>query len=307
MKKNGKVEEIDVAIVGGGPAGLQAALVLARTGKEVIVFDAPQPPRNAASHGVHNFLGLDGMLPAEIRQRAWQQIDVYQHAKLRQEWVTEIAQAVDGSFIVSTQSGRLKARKVILALGYQDIHPDIAGFAEAWADTIIPCPFCDGYENRGREWAIVANYEMEATHFPKMVQNWTSKIKVILNNKEIKLDSSFEQEMARVGIPIHRGTIVAIAQTGGKVTAVTLDNGETIAVETLLWAPPERQSELVSRLVAEFDLELNEMGHLKADERQESSVKGLFVAGDVQGWSGAIEAAMAGSMAAVTIVHEWYD
>lgn len=64
-------EQIDVAIIGGGPAGLQAALVLARTRKTVVVFDAPTPPRNAASHGVHNFLGLDGLLPAEIRERAW--------------------------------------------------------------------------------------------------------------------------------------------------------------------------------------------------------------------------------------------
>ena len=69
------IEQIDVAIIGGGPAGLQAALVLARTRKKVVVFDAPIPPRNAASHGVHNFLGLDGMLPAEIREQAWQQID----------------------------------------------------------------------------------------------------------------------------------------------------------------------------------------------------------------------------------------
>ncbi len=91
MSKN-MIEQIDVAIIGGGPAGMQAALVLARTRKKIVVFNAPSPPRNAASHSVHNFLGFDGLLPAEIRERAWQQINVYQCAELRQEWVTDIDQ-----------------------------------------------------------------------------------------------------------------------------------------------------------------------------------------------------------------------
>ena len=78
-------EEIDIAIIGGGPAGLQAALVLSRTRKKVLVFDTPEPPRNAASHGVHNFLGLDGLLPMDIRKIAWNQIDKYDYAQLRKK------------------------------------------------------------------------------------------------------------------------------------------------------------------------------------------------------------------------------
>ncbi len=303
-----QTEQIDVAIIGGGPAGLQAALVLARTRKKIIVFDAPAPPRNGASHGVHNFLGLDGLTPAEIRERAWQQIDVYQQVELRQEWVTDIEQDENGTFTVTAEeSGQLLAKKVILALGYQDVHPAIEGFSQAWADTIIPCPFCDGYENRDRSWAIVANMEMEATHFPKMVQNWTKQIKLILNNPAIELDPAFERELAYMDIPIYRGPITAIEQIDGKVEAVTLSTGQRIEAETLLWTPPEQQSPLVKKLIDRFDLPLNEMGHLKTDESQETNIKGLYAAGDVQGWSGAMEAAMAGSIAAVMIVHKWYD
>ncbi len=215
------IEQIDVAIIGGGPAGMQAALVLARTRKKVVVFDAPAPPRNAASHGVHNFLGLDGMLPAEIREQAWQQINLYNHAELRRELVTDVDQGDNGDYVISTkEGGRLTTRIVILTLGYHDVFPDIDGFVEAWANTIIPCPFCDGYENRDRIWAVVANYEMEATHFPKMVQNWTQRIKIILNNVDIELDPAFEQEMIELGISIHRGEIDTIEQTDGKVEAV---------------------------------------------------------------------------------------
>ena len=304
---NNRVERIDVAIIGGGPAGLQAALVLARTRKNVVVFDAPVPPRNAASHGVHNFLGLDGLLPAEIRKQAWQQIDVYEHTELRQEWVIDVDRDVNGEFIVTAaESGAVMAKKVILTLGYHDVHPEIAGFGEAWANTIIPCPFCDGYENRDRIWGIVANYEFEATHFPKMVHNWTKHIKIILNNADIKLEPAFAQEMSDMGISIHRGAITAIEQMDGKVQAVALDTGERLQVETLLWTPPEAQSPLVTKLIDRFDLALNDMGYLKTDESQETTLKGLYAAGDVQGWSGAIEAAMAGNMAAFMIAHSWY-
>jgi thioredoxin reductase len=88
--RNHQVEEMDIAILGGGPAGLQAALVLSRTRKKIIVFDNPEPPRNAASHGVHNFLGLDGLLPIDIRKIAWKQIDKYYSAEYRQEKIVNV-------------------------------------------------------------------------------------------------------------------------------------------------------------------------------------------------------------------------
>ena len=149
---------VDVAIVGSGPAGMQAALVLARTRKKIVVFDDLQPPRNAASHGVHNFLGLDGLLPAEIRRISWEQIDRYKSVELRRDRVVDIRRGDNGHFLVTSDQGdEVTARHVILAFGYHDVHPDVPGFAECWGDTIIPCPFCDGYENRDRTWGIVGS------------------------------------------------------------------------------------------------------------------------------------------------------
>ncbi len=296
----------DVVIVGSGPAGMQAALVLARTRKKIIVFDDPRPPRNAASHGVHNFLGLDGLPPAEIRRIAWNQIDRYGSAELRSQCIVDIRHDDNGDFLVTNGQGdKVIARHVILAFGYHDIHPDIPGFAETWGDTTIPCPFCDGYENRDRTWGIVGASAVEMAGFPLMAQNWTTHIKVILA-ADAELDAAYEAQLGELGIPIHHGTITEIHHNDGKVHAVTLDSGERVDVGTLLWTPPEKPSPLVQNLVDNLDLELNEYGHVSANKMQQTNIDRLWAAGDVQGWTGGIESANAGGMAAFFIVHGWY-
>ena len=304
MSKHNNI--FDVAIIGSGPAGMQATLVLARTRKKIVVFDDPRPPRNAASQGVHNFLGLDGLPPAEIRRIAWKQIDRYKSAELRSQCIVDIRHDNNGDFLVTNEQGdKVIARHVILAFGSYDIYPDIPGFAECWGDTIIPCPFCDGYENRDRTWGIVGASADEISSFPLMAQNWTSYIKVILST-DTELDAAYEAQLGELGIPIHHGTITVIHHNEGKVHAVTLDSGERIDVGTLLWAPPEKPSPLVQNLVDNLDLELNEYGYVAANEIQQTNIDRLWAAGDVQGWTGGIESANAGSIAAFFIAHGWY-
>jgi thioredoxin reductase len=299
---------IDIAILGGGPAGLQAALVLSRTRKKIIVFDDPEPPRNAASHGVHNFLGLDGVLPTDIRKIAWKQIDKYDSAELRKEKIVNVNKEEDDGifFITSDNETSIKAKKVVLAVGYHDVYPDIPGFVECWADTIIPCPFCDGYENRDRVWGIVVNSKVELEWFPKMAQNWTSKIKVFIS-PNIEIKSSYQNELSKLDIPVYRGIITNVNHTNTKVESVSLESGKKIEVDTLLWIPSKRPSQLIQRLVENLGLELDEQGYVKTDEMQQTNVKGLFAAGDAKGSMGALAAAYDGGMAATSIVHEWYD
>ena len=296
----------DVAIIGGGPAGMQAALVLARTRKKIVVFDDLRPPRNAASHGVHNFLGLDGLPPAEIRRVAWEQIDRYESAELRHERIVDVRRDGNSTFRVTNHQGAtVTARHVILAFGYHDMHPDIPGFAECWGDTIIPCPFCDGYENRDRIWGIVGSSADDISSFPLMAQNWTSEIKVILA-AGAELDAAYQTQLSEIGIPVQLGTITEIHHSDGKVCAATLDDGERVDVGTLLWTPPEKPSPLVANLVDNLGLELNEYGHVEANEMQQTNIDRIWAAGDVQGWTGAIESANAGGMAAFFMAHGWY-
>jgi thioredoxin reductase len=309
-RKHQVKEEIDIAILGGGPAGLQAALVLSRTRKKVVVFDTPEPPRNAASHGVHNFLGLDGLLPMDIRKISWKQIDKYESAELRKEKIVNVnKEEKHGIFVITMDNeNSIRAKKVILAVGYYDVYPDIPGFIECWADTIISCPFCDGYENRDRIWGIVVNSKMQLDLFPKMVQNWTSKIKVFIS-PNIEIEPSYQNELSKLNISVYKGIITKVNHSGTKVESVSLESGENIQVNTLLWIPQVKPIQLIQRLIENFGLELNEQGHIKTDEKLQTNVKGLYAAGDVKGSSpiGALAAAYNGGIAATSIVREWYD
>ena len=300
------MESIDVAIVGGGPSGLQAALVLARTRKNVVVFDAPAPPRNAASHGVHNFMGLDGLLPQEIRDQAWKQIAAYDTARLVRAAVTDIRRA-DGEadFVVEAEGSSWRAQHVVLTTGYRDLLPDIDGFRACWATTIIPCPFCDGFENRDRVWGIVPSTARELDVFPSMTRNWTSD-RVVIAPRHLDVSERQRTALVDLGVELHVGDIVSLEHDGGRLSSVTLDTGEVLGVGTLLYSPPEEPVPLITQLVDSLGLELDDHGYVAVDDMQRTNVEHLWAAGDVQGWMGAIEAANAGGMAASMIVHDWY-
>jgi thioredoxin reductase len=305
--KNTTLEHTDIAILGGGPAGMQAALVASRSRKKVVVFDDPRPPRNGASPGVHNFLGLDGLLVAEIREIAWRQINVYQSAELRKERVVDLRRSEDGRFLITGADGtKIGASKVVLCVGYHDVYPDVPGFAECWANTIIQCPYCDGYENRDRIWGIVPGSDNELKNFPQMAKNWASEINIFLP-PGMGIDSIYRQQLSDLGIAIYEGTVARVHHTDGKLEAVSLESGDLVKVGTLLWIPPIQVAPLIQDLVENLGLAVDESGFVKTDETQQTNIDGLWAAGEVKGCcSNALDAAAAGSRAAKAIISSWH-
>lgn len=294
----------DVAIIGAGPAGLQAALILARTRKKILVFDAPDAPRNGASHGVHNFLGLDGLLPSEIREQAWRQIDVYNSAELRAERVIDVQTHADGFAIRGEAGTSVTASHVVLALGYRDVYPDVLGFQDCWGDTIIACPFCDGYENRDRVWGLVAS-SLALEHMPQLYRHWTPEARLVVS-PDVTMSDTQRTALVAQGIPVHDGEIIEVHHHNGKIEAVTLSNSERVEVGTLWWRPEEAPQPLTERVIVNFNLELDDNGYIKTDAQFQTAVPGLWAVGDVKGWATALGAAAQASQAAYAITLAWY-
>ena len=302
---------VDVAIIGSGPAGMQAALTLARARRSVAVFDEPDPARNADAHAMHGFLGLDDIPPDEVRRIAWEQINRYESARLQNLKVDDIRRAENGDFVLDTMMGAsFTARHVILATGYRDVFPAIPGFAQCWGSSIIPCVLCDGYEHRDRAWGIVRTAAGAPTTDPRIARHWTADLHFIQGG-DAMLAAREMRQMEQLGVRLHRGVITAIDFEDTQIKSVTLDSGTEIALQTLVWMPPREPVPLLGRLAESLGLELDpaEPAHVAAPDdvrSQSTNIERLWAVGDLRGWAGAIIAAQQGEIAAQSVLNDWY-
>src|SRR5688500_7450915 len=146
---------LDVVIVGGGPAGLSAALILGRCRRRVLVCDAGNP-RNRVSHGVNGFLTRDGTKPEELRALGREELTRYPDVEVRDVEVCDADREEDGFEVTLVNGERHRARKLLLATGLIEDLPDIPGFRHFWGRGTYNCCYCDGWENRDRALAVYA-------------------------------------------------------------------------------------------------------------------------------------------------------
>ncbi|MEV2275630.1 NAD(P)/FAD-dependent oxidoreductase [Nocardiopsis sp. NPDC049922] len=301
---NPTARQYDTVIVGGGPAGLTAALALTRYRHRTLVVESPEPPRNAASRGVHGLIGLEGATPDELRARAWEELGRYGLAERLDGRVEEITPLAEGGFDVATDhEDTIWARDVILATGVTDQYPDgVEGFAACWGRTVIHCPFCVGEENADRSWAWVADdpdhLGMTATAF----RAWTGDA-IAIAPPWLPGADELRRSLRERGSDLVLGEITRLHHTDGDLRAVELADGTVLERQTLLWPQPQRQVPLVERLAQDHALALND-GYVTVDEGRQTSIPGLYAAGDLTGkpWEqGVVPAVTAGSAAADAI------
>src|SRR5688572_29645001 len=163
----------DIVIVGGGPAGLSAALTLGRARKRVLHCDAG-PRRNAAAEHVHNFVTQDGTTPAEFRRIARRQLERYSNVETRDVSVEEV-RGERGAFVVRLASGAVEARRILLCTGMIDDLPDIDGAPALWGTSIFQCPYCHGWEVQDRRFGLLAQ-SVEMLDFALFLRGWTSDV-----------------------------------------------------------------------------------------------------------------------------------
>jgi len=190
---------LDVAIVGGSFAGLTAALQLGRASRTVAVFDTGRP-RNAASSAAHGVPGWDGRPPLEILGAIRKDVAAYPTVTFADQAVTGLTGAAD-SFRLTMEAGEVLARRVILACGVTDRLPDIPGLAEGWGRWALHCPYCHGYEVKGRPLSILGRGPM-ALHMAQMLRSdWSADVTLIAHDGDWGPEAQAEAEGDRSGQP----------------------------------------------------------------------------------------------------------
>lgn len=264
----------EVIVVGAGPAGLSAALLLGRCRRHVLVCDAGEP-RNAAAHAVHGFLTRDGSPPAALLQIGREQLRPYTTVELRDVAVTDARRIVEGFAVTLSNGLMVSCRKLLLATGVVDRVPRIEGIDALYGRSVFHCPYCDGWEYAGRPIAIYGRggrgygLALELTA-------WSRDL-VLCTDGPAELSEGELSRLARNGIRVHQEGVARLEGTGGALDRIVFANGDVLPRAALFFNVGQRQrSDLPARLGCVF----TESGDVWTGSYESTSVPGLYVAGD---------------------------
>ncbi|HEU4595833.1 MAG TPA: NAD(P)/FAD-dependent oxidoreductase [Pyrinomonadaceae bacterium] len=294
----------DCIVIGAGPAGLSAALFLARYRRRVLTFHH-NSPRNLYSHGVHGFLGHDGIHPTELLARGRGEVTSY-GGLIIEGCVTRVERVGEECFRVSTGDGELPAqsfdaRRLVLATGLRDLTPDCPGFREFYGLSVHHCPDCDGFETTGKRLAVLGNGK-NAVGFTLSLLTWTDKLTLITGGEPGDMTAEHRARLEGFGIPVLDRRVVALEgdEEKGQLRRARLDDGSALECDALFFnLGTEPVSDLHSMLGCRLD---PECGLVWVDEEQQTSVPGVYAAGDLTPRSQlAVVAASEGAMAAIHV------
>ncbi|RZT10214.1 Thioredoxin reductase [Duganella sp. CF402] len=267
----------DVIIIGGSFAGLAAALQLGRARRKVIVLDTGLPRNRFAGHS-HGLLGHDHKPPLDILAEARQQLARYPTIRLVHARADSVAGAID-QFSVTTGDGQgLEARRLILSYGVADQMPDIPGFADNWGASIVPCPYCDGFEVAGQHWGLVWSGP-QSHNYVRLYHDWTDRLTVFADGHDIAPD--IRADLERRAIPVVEGRVTGIARHGDHHATVKLDAGPDVAVDMLFAHPRNKPSASLHESLGLATVNTPFGIALQVDERRETSMPGIYAAGDL--------------------------
>lgn len=286
----------DCAIIGGGPAGLNAALVLGRARKNVVVIDEGRA-RNRVTRETHGFLTRDPISPSDFRRIAKEQISAYPSVTFAEDTAISIT-GTDGDFQISTVQGQTyRSKKLLFATGMKDLPMDIKGLSDVYGKSAFICPYCDGWELRDQALVVIVK-GADATHMAQVISGWTNNITICTNGSD-DLTNAQREELQQHNIPVYDLPIQSIESDNGMVQQVVLKDGTSIVCTGIFFRP---KLMIGSDLPQAIGCEITEAGTVIVDNLGKTNVPGVYSAGDAATHlHQAIIAASMGSLAGVGI------
>ncbi|MFF5505237.1 NAD(P)/FAD-dependent oxidoreductase [Streptomyces roseolus] len=269
----------EVVVVGGGAAGLSAALVLGRSRRRTLVVDAGEP-RNAPSAHMQGYLSRDGMSPAEFLAAGRDELRAY-GVEVRPGEVTAAVPDGDGFSLTLADGTALSARRLVVATGLVDELPEIEGLAGRWGRDVLHCPYCHGWEVRDRPFGVIAHPAMPA-HQALVVSHWSPDVTLFLNGAALTEQDARLLDAA--GVRTVPGAVEGIVVADDRLTGVRLADGGSVGCEVVFAAA----TRLLARdaVLRQLGAELYETpfgSFVKVDETGRTSVPGVWAAGNVTG------------------------
>lgn len=289
---------VDITIVGGGPAGLSAAIWSARYLHSVTLVDSGDP-RNWETRGINGILGLAGIRPAELRARGRESCRTL-GVNLVDRIVLRAEKTGDEEFELCLEGGgKITSRRLLLAIGVRDLWPDIPGLDHAYGANAHVCPDCDGYESRGKK-IVVIGHGRRAVGMALNLTTWTRDIIICTNGRDPELDEpEYIRKLDALNIPVLNQPIKQVCCEGHNIRCLMLEDGMQLDCEKVFFTIGQYPAD---DLAVQLGCERDDEGHVVIDRRGHTSVMNVWAAGDLTpGPQLAITAAAEGATAALTI------
>jgi thioredoxin reductase len=263
----------DVVIVGGGPAGLSAALVLGRSCRRVLVCDMGRP-RNRVSQGIHAYLGNDGIRPSVLRSIARREVSKY-GVRLRNVDVVAVRRRASGFEVRARGGTRWHCRKLLIATGVSDRLPPVEGAERFYGQGVYHCPYCDGWELR-RKRLVAYGRGQPGLELSIRLRTWSDDV-VLCTDGPHRLKPAGRERLACWGIALITGRLARLEGERSRLARIVLADGDELPCDGLFFTLGQRPH---CDLAVSLGCSVTHKGVVRTDRRQRTTIPGLYVAGD---------------------------
>ncbi|RYY98339.1 MAG: NAD(P)/FAD-dependent oxidoreductase [Chitinophagaceae bacterium] len=267
------MELFDCIIIGGGPAGLNAAVVLGRCRRTVLLFDT-EKYRNRWSHGMHNYLTRDHVPPAEFLRLCAPELEKYGVQKLK-KMIVRATRNHDDVFEVTDSEGTMYfSKKLLVATGLRDNLPELEGFREMYGKSVFHCPYCDGWEVQDKQLAVYAKAK-DGSELAMALKTWTDQVTYFTDGARIKPGT--REYLEACGVTIITEPLEKLVGDDGQIRAVRLRDGSERSCDALFFVNGFTQQ---CDLAEAFGCNVGRKGAVITNRQQQTNIPGLYVAGD---------------------------